>query len=219
MPFSISSAPEVFQRKMHEMIEGLEGVEVVADDFVVVGFGSTQDEASKSHDAHLEAFLKRCEEKNLRLNDGKLQLRQTEVSFIGHVATAEGLCMDPHKVQAIVEMPPPTDVAGVQRLLGMAQYLNKFLLHLAKPFRELTHQDSLWTWDQPQKAAFAVLRYYNLSEEVTLQCDASQSGLRAALLQGGQPVAYTSRALTPTETRYARIEKELLAIVFACDHF
>ena len=53
------------------MIESLEGVEVVADDFVVVGFGSTQDEASKSHDIHLEAFLKGCEEKNLRLNDGK----------------------------------------------------------------------------------------------------------------------------------------------------
>ena len=94
---------------------------------------------------------------------------------------------------------------------------------LTKPFRKLTHQDSLWTWDQPQKAAFEklkeavsntpVLRYYNLSEEVTLQCDASQSGLGAALLQGGQPVAYASRALTPTETRYAQIEKELLAIV------
>ena len=58
-----------------------------------------------------------------------------------------------------------------------------------------------------------------MKEEVTLQCDASQSGLGAALLQGGQPVAYASRALTPTETRYAQIEKELLAIVFACDHF
>ena len=64
-----------------------------------------------------------------------------------------------------------------------------------------------------------VLRYYNLLEEVTLQCDASQSGLGAALLQNGQPVAYASCALIPTETRYAQIEKELLAIVFACDHF
>ena len=106
--------------------------------------------------------------------------------FIGHVATAEGLQVDPHKVQAIQEMPPPKDVAGVQRLLGLAQYLSKFLPHLAdltKPLRELTHQDSLWTWDHPQQAAFEklkeavsrtpVLRYYNLKEEVTLQCDAS----------------------------------------------
>ena len=58
-----------------------------------------------------------------------------------------------------------------------------------------------------------------MHEEVTLQCDASQSGLGAALPQNGQPVAYASRALTPTETSYAQIEKELLAIVFACEKF
>ena len=54
---------------------------------------------------------------------------------------------------------------------------------------------------------------------VTLQCDASQSGLGTTLMQNGQPVAYASRALTMMETQYAQIEKELLAIVFACDHF
>ena len=64
-----------------------------------------------------------------------------------------------------------------------------------------------------------MLRYYNLKEDVTIQCDASQRGLGAALLQGGQPVAYTSRALTDTEANYAQIEKELLAIVFACEKF
>ena len=103
------------------------------------------------------------------------------------------------------------------------------LADLTKPLRELTQQDSPWTWDHPQQAAFEKLkeavsrtpdlRYYNLKEEDTLQCDASQSGLGAAVLQGGQPVAYASRALTLTETRYAQIEKELLANVFACDHF
>ena len=58
-----------------------------------------------------------------------------------------------------------------------------------------------------------------MQEEVTLQCDALQSGLGAAMMQNGQPVAYASRALTSAETRYAQIEKELLAVVFACDHF
>ena len=46
MPFSISSAPEVFQRKMHELIEGMTGVEVVADDFIAVGYGETFEEAT-----------------------------------------------------------------------------------------------------------------------------------------------------------------------------
>ena len=62
IPFGISSAPEVFQRQMHELIEGLQGIEVIADDFVAVGCGDTQEEAVHSHDQHLEAFLQRCEE-------------------------------------------------------------------------------------------------------------------------------------------------------------
>lgn len=64
-----------------------------------------------------------------------------------------------------------------------------------------------------------ILRYYNLREKVTIQCDASQHGLGAVLPQGEQPVAYASRALPPTEENYEQIEKELLAIVFACEKF
>ena len=106
MPFSIGLAPEVFQHRMYEVIEGLEGVDVVTDDFVIVGLGETSEAASKNHDSHLEKFLKRCEERYLRLNDRKFQLRQTKVPFIGHLVTAEGLQVDPHKVKAIVEMLP-----------------------------------------------------------------------------------------------------------------
>ena len=217
---------------MHELIEGLQGIEVVADDFVVVGYGNTVDEANVDHDKRLHSFLQRCEERGVKLNVDKFKLRQEEVRFIGHVATSDGLSIDPTKVKAIVDMPNPTDVAGVQRLLGLAQYLAKFLPHLSditKPLRELTRNDTDWMWDSSQQnavdtlkkavASIPVLRYYNLADEVTIQCDASQSGLGAALMQNGQPVAYASRALTPPETRYAQIEKELLAIVFACDRF
>ena len=192
MPFGISSAPEVFQRRMHEVIEGLQGVEAVADDLVVVGFGDTMEVASRDHDQNLDAVLQRCKERDLKLNDKKIRLRLTEVPFIGHVATAEGLCVDPNKVQAILEMPPPEDIAAVQRLLGLAQYLSKFLPHLSditKPLRDLTKQEIEWMWGPPQQDALdklkkavsstPILRYYNLQEEVTLQCDASQSGLHS----------------------------------------
>ena len=217
---------------MHELIEGMPQVKVIADNFVVVGKGDTIEEANSDHDKNLEAFLRLCDEKGLKLNAEKLKLRQPEVSFIGHIATGEGLKVDPAKVKAIREMPAPTDKAGVQRLLDLAQYLGKFLPHLSdvtKPLRELTQQDVEWAWGEPQKMALGslkdavtrtpVLCYFNVKENVTLQCDASQSGLSAALLQNGQPIAYASRALTPAETRYTQIEKELLAIVFACERF
>jgi hypothetical protein len=97
MPFGISSAPEVCQRKMHEHVEGLHEVEVIADDFVVVGFGSTPEEWNADHDRNVRAFLERCREKNLKLKKEKAHLRKTEVAFIGHILTPDGLKPDPKK--------------------------------------------------------------------------------------------------------------------------
>ena len=65
----------------------------------------------------------------------------------------------------------------------------------------------------------ACLRYYSLEDEVTMQCDASKSGLGAALIQLRQPVAFATRALIPAETRYTQMEKELLATVYTCEKF
>ena len=64
-----------------------------------------------------------------------------------------------------------------------------------------------------------VLRFYDPNEELVIQCDASQEGLGAALMQLGKPIAFASRALTETETRYAQIEKEALSIVFTLEKF
>ena len=87
MPFGISSAPEVFQRRMHELIEGLSSTEVVADDFIVAGFGDTLEEAIRDHNETLVAFLQRCSERGIKLAVEKLQLCLEEVPLIGHYAT------------------------------------------------------------------------------------------------------------------------------------
>ena len=184
------------------------------------------------HDKNLLSFLDRCKENNVVLSQKKMQLRKSEVPFIGHVATDKGLQASPDKIKAIRCMPEPNDVAGVRRFLGMTQYLAKFLPALSDmtaPLRALTKQNVEFSWQNEQQSAFdsiksavaqtPILRYYSLNEEVTVQCDASQTGLGATLMQNGQPVAYASRALTDAETRYAQIEKELLAIVFACERF
>ena len=141
VPFRIKSAPGVFQRKIHEVIKGLVQEEVVADDFVVVGRGITLKEATRDNDQKLIAFQTRCQERGLKLNSEKLTLRQTEAAFIGHVASGNGLTVDPAKVKAVLEMLAPTYKTDIQRLLGMIQYLRKFLPHLSditKPVRDLT---------------------------------------------------------------------------------
>ena len=81
------------------------------------------DEASSFLTSYNTPFRRYRWERNLKLNDKKLKLRMQEVPFIGHVVTAEGLYINPSKVQAIVEMSPPSDVAAVECLLGLPQYL------------------------------------------------------------------------------------------------
>ena len=110
-------------------------------------------------------------------------------------------------------------------------HLSRFLpllSDLCEP-RRLTDNNAEWKWTKVHDNAVEtnkhlisrapLLRYYRLEDEVTIQCDASQTGLGTVLLQNGQPVAYASQSLTKTEQRYAQIEKECLAIVFSCERF
>ena len=144
MPFGINSAPEVWQQRMHELVEGLTGVEVIADDFLICGFGDTTKAAMANHDQNLKAFLLRARERNLTINSEKLKLRQSQVSFIGHLLTAEGLRPDLSKVEAIVHYPEPTNLAELRTFLGMVQYLAKFYQHLStisQPLRQLEKKE------------------------------------------------------------------------------
>ena len=227
MPFGISPAPELFQRRLQSAIDDLPGVYTIADDVLIVGEGDTHEAACQDHDKKLASFLDRCRVRGIRLNRNKIKLRLPEVKYMGHILTPNGLKADPDKLKAILKMENPTDVAGVQRLIGTVNYLARFLPNLSSvcdELRQLTKKDVEFCWTshhdhaiQQIKAAITtapVLRYFDPQMDVTLQCDASEKGLGASLMQQGQPVAYASRALTDTETRYAQIEKELLAIVF-----
>ena len=98
-----------------------------------------------------------------------------------------------------------------------------------EPIRRLTQPDVPWKWTKEQDEAMTqvkkltteslVIAYYDPQSELVVECDASERGMGAALLQNGKPIGYASRALTSTETRYAQIEKECLAIVFALEPF
>ena len=232
MPFGLNSAPEVWQRRMHEIVEGLPGTEVMFDDFLIIGRGDTLKQAVIDHDQNLIKFFKRAREINLKLKAEKMRFRLQEVPFIGHMLTADGLAPSPEKIRAILEMRTPTDVPSLQRFLGMVNYFSKFVPKLsdhAELLRTLTVKGADWKWLPEHEKAFQnlkslltsppVLRYYDVHLPVVLQCDASDTWLGAVLLQEGLPVMYSSIALTATERNYAQIEKELLAIVFAAENF
>ena len=136
---------------------GLKGTEVIHDDFLIVGCGDTDEEAEADHDRNIKAFLERARERNLRLNADKLKLKMTQVPYIGHLLTREGLRVDQKKVEAIEKMPAPKDAKAVPRLLGSVHYLAKFVPHLSnimQPLRRLLDNDTEWCWLHTHQQAF-----------------------------------------------------------------
>ncbi|GFS05246.1 transposon Ty3-I Gag-Pol polyprotein [Elysia marginata] len=118
------------------------------------------------------------------------------------------------------------------KYMKKATYLGKFIPNLSQedqPLRQLLKAENIFQWEDRQEKAFdklkdlcvkaPVLQYFDVNKPVEVHCDASSTGLGAVLVQDNKPVAYSSRSLTDTETRYAQIEKEMLAIVHACKKF
>ena len=105
------------------------------------------------------------------------------------------------------------------------------LSHHTEPLQALLKKENSFTWDENsntnfqkiksllEEALLKPLRYYNRNKPVTLQCDASLKGLGACIIQEGQPIGFVSKSLTNTETHYANIKRELLAIMYGCEKF
>ena len=228
LPFGVNSAQDVFQKEIDLTYEGLPGVSAIVDDILV--YGKDREE----HDARLPAVLQRTRDRGIKLNPDKCIFRTPQVTYFGHNLSAKGLQPDPAKTQGIQNMPPPASKEELQTILGMATYLGKFapnLSDITAPLRDMTKKGNEFIWDAVMENAYTnmkqllckhpgqVLAYFDPDEEVVLQCDASQKGLGAALLQKGRPVSYASRCMTSAEQNCAQIEKELLAVVFACERF
>ena len=150
-------------------------MKVIRDDILVVGYGETDSEALLDHDQNVVRLLERAKQVNLKLSRSKVKLRQAEVKFMGHVISKDGLKPDPEKVTAIKNMPKPTSKPEGVTLLGFVNYLSKFLPKLSEvsaPLRELTTDQSKFTWAKQHDEAFAtiqqlviqhpVLKFYNI---------------------------------------------------------
>ena len=116
LPFGINLAPEEFERKLHEKLEGLPGVAVIRNDILVMGYGENEVEANRNDDENLTHLLRQAHKANLRLNSSKLNLRKTEVKFMGHLITKDGLKPDPEKIKAVQQMPRAAGAAGICKL-------------------------------------------------------------------------------------------------------
>lgn len=139
---------------------------------------------------------------------------------------------DPDKVEVISKFKTPECKQEVQRLLGMLNYLRDFIPDMSgitSPIRDLLKKGVDWQWTANHDLAMDKIRKILSSNNVlapfdpslpaTIQCDASKDALGACLLQNKRPVAYASRSLKKCEIEYAPIEKELLAVLFACKRF
>ena len=222
MPLGLKVSGDVSQERLDRVFRLVPGVLGIVDDIVI--HGATEN----THDGTVLVLCKTARLSNLSLKSKKMQFKSTDCKFFGHRLTPDGIKVGPKKIEAMIQMDPPKNVANLQSFNGMVNYLEKLspvLSELSKPLRRLFKSGVKWAWESEQQNAFEaikqvitilpVLAYFNMTRKHTIQCDASKKGLGAVLLQKSKPVMCVSRALTETEQRYSNIERELLAIVFA----
>lgn len=231
LTYGINSAVSIFQRTIENALRGLPGICVYIDDILITG------ETDEIHLKNLNAVLQRLQSLGLRLKKDKFHFMMHEIVYLGFSISAKGVAPTKEKVSAIQQAASPTSVAELQSFIGSANFLRKFVPDFAKimyPLYQLLKKESQWKWGPSEQDAFnrikramcadTVLRHYDPSGELVLQCDASSVGVGAVLLQPGpdgelQPVAYASRTLNKAEQNYSQIERESLAIVFGIIKF
>ena len=237
MPFGLTNAPGVFQRLMQRVLSdlnppcGTEFVSVYLDDILIFS------RSLEDHLRHLQVVIEKLVAVGLKLKPAKCHFARTELEYLGHTITREGLKTNTRLVEAVRDFPVPKAVHDVRRFLGMASYYRRFIYNFARiaaPLHYLTKKDSQWLWTPRCESAFKdlkerlvtapVLSYPSFNQEYILETDASIQGLGAVLSQlqsddKPHPVAYASRALSPSERNYGITELETLAVVWGISHF
>lgn len=232
MPFGLKNAPSTFQRVMDNILREHIGVRclVYMDDIIV--FSTSLQE----HTENLAKIFKTLRNYNMKIQLDKSEFLKKEVSFLGHVVTPEGIKPNPDKIDAIKNWSLPKNEKELRAFLGVLGYYRKFIRDFAKIAKPLTQQLRKNEKLQHTKefiAAFEkcknillssnILIYPDYEKQFILTTDASKYAVGAVLSQGpigsDRPIAFASRTLTVSEENYSTIEKELLAIDWACKYF
>lgn len=215
---------------MEQVLAGCDGCLNYIDDIII--YGETHEQLKE----RTEKVLKRLEEYNVELNKDKCIYEVTELTFLGHKLSANGITATPDKVEAVQKFRQPSTAEETRSFLGLVNFVGKFIPNLAtitEPLRRLTKKNESFTWQTEQQSAFdkikeslsseQALGYYSVLDRTQLYADASPVGLGAVLIQinGNEPrvISYASKSLSETEKRYCQTEKEALALVWAVERF
>ena len=226
LPFGLNLSQDVFQERMDRILEYCPGTIGIADDVGVFGKDEQQ------HDENLRHLMKTASQHGLVFNETKCSIKTDSLTFFGLHFDKDGVHPDPERVKSIQQMTSPDSPQALREFLGIATYMGPFtkdLAHHATPLRELLKKDVDYQWSPTYEKIFnnvkdricaqTTLSYYDPKKKTTVQVDASGRGLGATLLQDDKPIAFASKTLSPAETRYANIEREMLAVVFGCERF
>ncbi|KAM1521892.1 hypothetical protein ACFX10_012067 [Malus domestica] len=224
MPFGLTNAPAAFMDLMNRVFRPyLDRFVIVFIDDILIFSKSVSE-----HKKHLRLVLERLSSEQLYAKFSKCQFWLTQISFLGHVVSAEGISVDPQKVSAITTWEQPRNVTEVRSFLGLAGYYRRFVKGfsaIALPLNKLTRKEVEFKWDEDCERSFQelkrcltqapVLTLPDDSGEFDIYTDASLSGLGCVLMQHDKVIAYASRQLKIHERNYPTHDLELGAVVFA----
>jgi hypothetical protein len=230
MPVGISVGSQGLSRVVDNLFSDLKGQCIFnyLDDLIV--FSSSE----AVHKRQLEEVLNRLREAGFTLNKDKIKLGVTEIKYLGHFVSAQGIRVIPDRVDAIKRYPPPRNLRALRRFLGMVGFYGRFISEFsskAAPLHKQKGKGVKFRWEAEHQLAFdtlkvalceaPVLQTPDFEKEFVLATDASDLAISAVLnlRVGGElaPIAFYSKLLTPAETRYSTYEKECLAVVFGCE--
>jgi hypothetical protein len=231
LPFRLCNAPATFQRAIMIIFSDLisEGLEVYMDDFTL--YGNDFDQALNN----LEKVLERCITTRLCLSHEKCHMMMTEGVVLGHYIFADGIRVDPAKIEVILNLPTPHTQTEVRSFLGASRYYHKFMPNFSKnvaPLHSLIGNVE-FQWSDKCDVAFVglkklistvpVLRGPNWKIPFQISTDASDIAIGVVLGQEEEKKPYAiyfiSKNLTPSELNYIVIEKEFLVVIHVINKF
>ncbi|XP_043242512.1 uncharacterized protein K02A2.6-like [Amphibalanus amphitrite] len=231
LPYGISTCGAQFQAIMDQVLDGLPGVVCYLDD-VLIGADSDRELMDR-----LDRVLERLKDNGVRLKKEKCQFGVREVVYLGWRLSEAGLRPVQEKTAAVTAAPDPRNVQELRSLIGSVSYYQRLLPNLSTvlaPLYALLKTGVKWAWTAECAAAVRrvkdmlstapVLMRYDPVLPLRLVTDASATGVGAALMQVTpegleRPVQYASRTLTPTERKYAQVEREAAAVSFGVRRF